>query len=326
MKVSLDVSVTARPEEHGHDLDAIVRRCELGQHTWQIDDLDELLASEWMKGKAAWDKQARYAEKVFTDLIYAPRRTGLWLLVTQAPAPVGSSTQRYCVPKEARTILEEPAYLVVENKGSDGAFLRAIARVYSRERVVHALDQGWLEPASGGGGGEVKKEVLRLLGSPNPVAPWRVMAVLDSDRLIPGTLPDKVSKLQQELMGLGVAVWVLFKREIENYLPYSLLDSPRRHEVYVSFMQLTREQQDHYDMKEGFTKKKGAQGVEVPAEQDHLFKQVSDWHRTRLRRGFGDDIGSRFGQASLDREELDTVCSSNPGELERLLDALESIL
>lgn len=323
MKVSLDASVTARPEEHGHDLDAIVGRCELGQHTWQIDDLDELLASEWMRGKAAWDQQARYAEKIFTDLIYAPPRTGLWLVVAQPPAPAGSSTQRYCAPKEARTILEAPAYLVVENKVSDGAFLRAIARVYSRERVAQALERGWLEPASGGGGGEVKKEVIRLLGSPNPVASWRIMAVLDSDRLIPGKLPDKVRKLQQELMGLGVAVWVLFKREIENYLPYSLLE-PRRHEVYVSFMQLTREQQDHYDMKKGF--KKREQSVEAPAEQAQLFKQVSDWHRSRLVGGFGDDIGDRFGDASLDRAELDAVCSTNPGELEQLLDALEAIL
>ena len=89
-------------------------------------------------------------------------------------------------------------------------------------------------------------------------------------------------------------------------------------------MELTREQQDHYDMKTGFTKRDG-QPV-VPLEQQNLFQGISKWHLEHLCGGFGSNVGAAFQEATISREELEVVCKTCPEELERVLDAIEELL
>lgn len=328
MKVCFDAAVLAQPERHGHDLNAMVERCVSGQHRWHIDDLDALRASPWMQGKARWDSQSLFAEKSFTDSIYqtaasSAHRTLLVVVAQKGSTAAAAAHHREEEPAQARSILEQPAYVVLENATSDWAFLRAVASAFDRADLWYAMEHHWLCPEQAGGAGEIAKRVDAL--QKRPVAAWRIAVVMDSDRLVPGPLPDKVDKLKKELLARGVTVQVLFKREIENYLPYSQLDLSDRHDTYVSFLTLTRIQQDHYDMKRGFSLGDGGKVV-LPKEQQGLFEGVSDWHRQRLVRGFGSRIGECFAEPVLDRAELDEVCSTNPQELETILDALEEIL
>jgi hypothetical protein len=78
-------------------------------------------------------------------------------------------------------------------------------------------------------------------------------------------------------------------------------------------------------MKEGFKKNQQGQ-IEPRAEQASLFGNVTAWHKKRLAGGFGSSIGDRFKDAAMDREEMDQVCSTCPGELEGILLALEEML
>lgn len=149
---------------------------------------------------------------------------------------------------------------------------------------------------------------------------------MDSDRLSPGPLPSNTNERIGELRQMGTFPVVLHKREVENYLPGSLLDSKRTHEVYVSWRSLSPEQQDHYDMKHGFSRDP-ATGEAILAEaQRTLFAGANPWHLKRLIGGFGKSIGERFEGAQLDRAELEAVCTTHPGELERLLQTLEDLL
>jgi hypothetical protein len=179
-------------------------------------------------------------------------------------------------------------------------------------------------PDHAGGGDNILVRVDALLTQ--QIAPWRIAVLMDSDRLVPGNLPPKVAKKEATLKNLGIKTSVWFKREIENYLSPSLLPTQNRYSnVRRSYFTLTREQQDHYDMKLGF-ELTSTGDVVVPKEQQGLFKDVPDWHKQHLCGGFGKSAGDTFKGATIDHEEMALVCSTYPNEIEEILRSLEEML
>lgn len=324
MRVQLDPSVLADPARFGRDVSAIIDCCERGQHRWVIDDVDAVLDSAWIQGAARWDNSKELAEKTFRAAIdESPdrERPRLVVLVAGAPAVAGVIS---CSASDARRILERPLYLVVENATSDWCFVRALVAAFDRLRIAQAIERHWLVPDQAGGSGELVKRARALVDQGNEAR--RIVVLMDSDRLTRGPWPDAVESRVKALKALGVSVIALHKREVENYLPGSLLDAPRTHHAYVSWCSLSREQQDYYDMKHGFGSDKTTGSAAVEAVQRALFARTNPWHLNRLVGGFGQKIGERFADARLDRAELDAVCTTCPGELERILDTLEEWL
>lgn len=326
MRVQLDPDVLADPGRFGRDVSAILDRCDRGQHQWVIDDLDEVLSSAWMRAAASWDKEL--AEKTFRAAVDEPLRgVHARLLVVAAAAlaspPAVAGVVR-CSAADARQILSHPLYLVVENATSDWRFVRAIVATFARTRLAHAIERDWLVPDQAGGSGELSKRAAALAAMSKSA--WRIVVLMDSDRLVPGPLPDAVARRIATLNQLGASVITLHKREVENYLPGSLLSRPETHDAYVSWLHLSREQQDHYDVKYGFAGDKTTGEPVVSDEQSALFGGANPWHLKRLIGGFGKKIGEQFIGAALDRDELTAVCETCPGELERLLDTLEELL
>lgn len=308
------------PSRFGKDIAAILERCEKGQHQWVIDDLEATLASSWMKARAPWDVTDTVAEKSFRAQIDEPsgKQARPLLLVTTESAPLGAAGEFIESPERARQILEQAVQLILENGTADWHFVRAVARSYARSELLLAMKNQWILPDHAGGKGEFRKRFDELVRRGIP--PWRIAVLMDSDRLAPGPLPEDNDKKRKQLEALGVRVFVLHKREAENYLPPSLLDGRDLRNTHSSLRTLLPEQQDHYDMKRGF------KSTTLTTTEEPLFGKVSEWHRKRLVGGFGPSIGDRFKDANIDREEMDEMCSTCPGELEGILQALEEML
>lgn len=179
-----------------------------------------------------------------------------------------------------------PAVLVVEDLGSDGCFVRAIAKVFRADHLLTALSSGWLVIRHGGGErlgmiAEAERRVFRR--------EVRVAALLDSDRRRPQERT-KAHEKADDLQKLGILVHVLELREAENYVPNHVLSAAtdRRREAqrklkYVKRLSLT--QRGHYDMKNGFRQKDGT--FAIHSDQRRLFDGVDEEIVRALREGFG---------------------------------------
>jgi hypothetical protein len=330
--VRIERAVLDAPHQFGRAISAIVDCFERGKHRWVIDDLEDILSSVWIQSAASWDASKELAEKLFREALDEPTRQAparlVVVAVAAAQAMAAAADVFICSVEDARRILDHPLHVVLENATSDWCFLRALVAAFGRTRLSDAIARSWVVPDQAGGSGELVKRVRAL--TEQGQAPWRIAVLMDSDCLGPGplpaTLPAATNDRERELRRMGATPIVLHKREVENYLPGSLLDSKRTHDVYVSWRSLSREQQDYYDMKHGFSRDPRTGEVVVAEAQRELFAGANPWHLGRLVGGFGKSIGERFDGAQIDRAELDAVCATHPGELERLLQTLEDLL
>lgn len=327
MRVRFERDVLDAPHRFGRDVNAIIDTCASGQHVWVIDDLDAVLASSLVRECPSWDPLPALAEKTWRAAIDEPTSAARQRLVVVKPVTTGVSHVAgtiVCTAATARGLLARPLYLVLENATSDWSFVRALVKVHRRAALDLAITEDWIVPDQAGGSGEFVKRVRGLIEQ--GIESFRIVTLMDSDRLAPGALPPAVDKRVKVLEGMGATVVVLHKREVENYLPTALLDGKATNAVRVSWLALTRAQQDHYDMKYGFATDSASGTVAIPAEQQALFAGTNPWHLNRLVGGFGKAIGDRFANAQLDLDDLAAVCATCPDELAHVLDVLEGAL
>ncbi|WP_431904548.1 hypothetical protein [Micromonospora carbonacea] len=216
-----------------------------------------------------------------------------------------------------------PAVLVVENSSSDGGFLHTVASALRHERVVTALERHWLEVHSAGGSGEVPKvarehavRYRRLI---------RVVALLDSDSLIPGQRTanhDQADKLAAE----KITVHVLALREAENYVPHRVLagigrakDASRR---LTALKRLTPQQRGHLDIKNGL----GSRKPSAVEKQRELFQDLDLAVQLGLRDGFGDNVLERLAEqrGRVTEQDFAALGDEVVAELRTLLDKIAS--
>ncbi|MEU6021349.1 hypothetical protein [Micromonospora sp. NPDC047134] len=218
-----------------------------------------------------------------------------------------------------------PAVLVVENSGSDGAFLTAVAHALRHERILTALKQSWLEVHSAGGSGEVVRVVREHVSRYRQLI--RVVALLDSDSLIPQQRTGNHDRAD-ELAGMDVKVHVLTRREAENYVPHRVLATIGKHKETSRKLSLLRrltpQQRSHIDMKHGFTKAERSKAVRDQLQQ--LFHDLELEVRLGLHDGFGDDLLERLAlwQEQLTERDFATLGEDVVDELRKLLDLVAS--
>jgi hypothetical protein len=220
-----------------------------------------------------------------------------------------------------------PALIVVEDENSDGFFIRAIARTFGANRVLESLTKGWLELQHGGGGGSLPR-ITSAAVEKYRVRP-RVVALLDSDRMVPGQRTDSHRKAE-EIQNLGVDTHVLEMREAENYTPNRVLITiGKRIETYPRLSHLKRlskEQRAHYDMKFGFgsTDKQ----PKIPQEQADLYKNLGISVILGLRGGFGKHILSKLEEMSpnLTPRDFESLGDEVASELRSLLNKISSVI
>ena len=286
MRIAIDSSVANDPDAHQW-LDRILYKIEDGWHvsdTADQPDPDEMEATTWIRDRGVQGDWVR-------AMLVASTQRGAWTLAPHGRSVRVSAHPRTAddlMPEDAFRLADEPLWILVENRISDGAFV---------ERVVKELDRSlctlWNRPGapvqidSVGGKGQMRQEVQRRTERV-PYRP-RVVAVIDSDRTAPDAAASpEARRLLSACARLNLPCWVLAKREAENYLPRILLserqDVGEDHQRLVdAWDRLNDDQKNFFDMKRGLPK------TLSPPEQE-LFGELSPTDRTILSRGFGPNV------------------------------------
>ncbi|MEK8021459.1 MAG: hypothetical protein VSS75_031670, partial [Candidatus Parabeggiatoa sp.] len=318
-------------------LDQIVYHFITGRHLWDITDLAEIEKSNWIQEDIQGRSGKRNLEtlqKYYTDSIY-PRESResnlhtITLIITQQ---VSGESNKTLTPDDAVYCLNKPAYVVVENQTSDGAFLDAMIHAFGRTELRDAQTEGWWEYLHLGGFGEIEKRVEDIR-THTLVGPLRVFVLTDSDRCYPGEVTKTIKKVTEYCDKVGdVPYAILQKRKIENYLPISALWSkavPKKWKnIYQAFLSLIPEQQAHYEMKKGFKKENDHAIISGPDEHKKLFKHVPQHILDNLCGGFGDTAWAYFKSKRdmITEEAIRLTCTNDPNEIVRILDSIEGLL
>ncbi len=326
MKVSFAEDVLNDPKSW-RKLDAIVDHFLEQRHVWDIDSSGQIEASRWMQenlDNPIGIENLDAFHKCDTNAIYqktAGRMHSMAVCVTLQAGSIGNVT-----PDEAKRCLAAPAYVVVENADSDGAFLIAMLHAFNHKALLEAHTEVWWKIDSRGGATEISKNVEQL--RKETFGPLRVFVLTDSDGLYPGDVKKDIRKLEEYCQDENVPYAVLQKREIENYLPVNVLQGiPGRRECYLAFLNITQEQRDHYDMKSGFKKDEQNHAI-VPQEQQSLFEHVPQKILDDLCEGFGRKAWEHFEKAQdkITKEAIELICPGNTAEIENILNRIESLL
>lgn len=310
MLIEIDIAVADDGAFH-NPLDRILHKVDDGWHVWDFSGAVSSRAfesSSWIRDRGAKGEWVR-------ELLVASLQRGAWssaphgrrLRVTSDPR--GNDE---LAPEDAMRLAEEPLVLFVENRNSDGAFVRRVATECDK-----ALSRLWRRPGnpikldSLGGLGEMPVEIERR-AQIEKFRP-RLVVIVDGDRRFPAAEePPRVKAVRKACEANGVACWILAKRESENYLPRALLDGRRNggtdHVLRVdAWDDLTDTQKDFYDMKEGLPDR--------PSEGEAaLFEDLKLGNREVLSSGFGRNVANRWSLHMPIKREL---LERGGGDLER---------
>ena len=312
MRIVIDVSAANDPDAHGW-LDRTLYRIEDRWHVWEppdTPDLGALEATTWIGGRGALGDRVRELLRRSTQRdAWIPNPHGRRLRVTALPAAADE-----LAPEHAFRLADEPLVILVENRDSDGAFIKRV--VNELDKSLHGVWRREGEPIrfdSVGGADRMPQEVERRTRATPSYRP-RLVAVIDSDRKGPGERESRnARRLRQVCNRHGLPCWVLAKREAENYLPRVLLaarpnagtEHARRVEAWD---RLNDDQKDFLDMKHGLP--------ETPsAIEENLFNDLPDADRETLATGFGRNVHECWSRWDV-REVGNELRTRGRGDLE----------
>ena len=223
-------------------------------------------------------------------------------------------------PENAARFVEEPFYILVENRFSDGPFVKRI--VFELCKPLSSL---WDQPGnpiridSLGGVGQMREEVEKKIKK-QTYRP-RLVAIADSDRSDPSAKVNAdAKKLRATCEEHNVPCWILAKRASENYLPRVLLmawkpNNPKHVQKVEAWSRLSEDQKDFYNMKKGLR----------ADNQNPLFRGMPQADHEALLTGFG--IGREkvsecwnleYGDTSVEPE----LRERSRGDIERGIDLI----
>lgn len=281
--VPIEIDVTAANDPASQDwLNRILNKMEDGWHIWDTTKQ----ASPTTIQRSLWLRDPRVHE-----LHVASIKRNAWTL-----APHGRSVRvttipsgnNQLTPEQAARLAEEPLWILVENRRSDGAFVERV--VTELDKALHKL---WRRPGepirfdSLGGAGQMADEIRRRTRGKNPRP--RLVAIIDSDRKGPDdTVGAKARSLLIECQKRGVPCWILAKREAENYLPRTLLSARQGigvsdHQKIDAWDRLNDLQKNFFDMNNGLS----SQPSEI---EEELFSDLHQANHALLSDGFGANV------------------------------------
>ena len=287
MRIEIDPSAANDPEAHRW-LDRILHRIEDGWHVWDTSDPSdpgEMEATTWIRDR---DRQGEWVRELLRESVQRSAWAtldphGRFIRVTAHPRTSDDLT-----PEDALRLADEPLYILVENRFSDGPFVERV--VEELDKPLHAL---WKQPGdpvrigSIGGKGQMRQEVESRT-SGKPYRP-RFVAIVDSDRKSPDADDSQEARrLHRTCEKWNLPCWILAKRETENYLPRMLLlarqDAGKDHEQQVdAWDRLSDDQKNFFDMKHGLPNP-------LPEVEQKLFYGLSQADKTILSNGFGPNV------------------------------------
>ena len=321
MRIEIDPNAANDPDAHPW-LDRILHKIGDGWHVWDTadpPDPGDMEATTWIRDRnrqGAWVRELLVASIQRSAWTLAPH--GRSLRVTARPRNPEELTPEELTLENASRLADEPLWILVENRFSDGPFV---------ERVVKELDESlrilWDRPGdpiridSVGGKGQMPQEVERRT-SGKPYRP-RLVAMIDSDRKSPDADASRdARRLLHACEKWDLPCWILAKREAENYLPRVLLlawKGPMKgHKQRVdAWDRLNDDQKNFFDMKRGLP------NVLSKVEQK-LFGGLSPADRAVLSDGFGPNVHECWTLRNVSAKTELTI--RGQGDLEHGLDLI----
>lgn len=283
MRIEIDISAANDPDAHAH-LDTIIYMIENGWHVWDTTTIlhpDVFETTTWLSGDRLKSRRVNdLLKKSIARNIWGYAPHGRCVSVTACP-----STDDDLNPRTAARLAIDPLCILVENRDSDGAFVKRILRELDESLYsMWERDKKSIRFDSLGGKGQMVQEVQ----SREKEVPYRprLVAIIDSDKRAPvDSVSREARRLRRTCQKLGIACWVLAKREAENYLPRVLLDrwpnvGADHRRLVNAWDRLTDDQKDFFDFKQGLPDN-------PTPDEEVLFDDMSPIDRDILSRGFG---------------------------------------
>lgn len=188
-------------------------------------------------------------------------------------------------------VLSEKAIVIVENEHHDKEFINVLLASSKRGPNLNKLERTlWCIRGSGGCGGMPK---LIEKCSEEQWGVSRILVVYDSDKFHRSyPVPQIQDKIQEKAIEFRADHVMLAKREIENYIPVSVLtkifgQADSRVKIYSTWSQ---EQRDFFDLKSGFHSKCHFDD----GRYNNLYGNLHSSHVESFKNvGFGEDIASQ---------------------------------
>ncbi len=213
----------------------------------------------------------------------------------------GSENMKFISLDAVKTYLSEPLHIVVENSNSDKLFFSMIYHALHNKN----LDNRKVKFVHGGG-----SETPKILSSYNE--PHRVICIIDSDKLYPNDpkSEEKIAEYFTICNEFNHKLIVLERREIENYIPDTLLkkwaiDNQKLNTKTSKYFDLPKEVKKFFDLKKGLCKK----SLECPnlsAFYNQCLVDINDGENVEnaLIEGFGRNVYTAFENALDFSEDL----------------------
>jgi hypothetical protein len=207
----------------------------------------------------------------------------------------------------ARSFLDSPFVILLEDASSDRAFLERMLTDQERDFLLRRIGTGVVRIDHGGGIGPTTRRVRA--DATVPSSRHTLWVLFDSDAMRPG-YPSAAS--DQLLTACGrIPNHRLQRRYAESYLTLHALhgraaniarrdEREARLQHFRAFAQMRDEQRHHYNMKEGFDGDAGR----PDATAGQLYDSLSDGDRRTLARGFGPHVNDLFADGSVTEADL----------------------
>ena len=269
-------------EDNQDELNNLLKYFRTGKHNLILDDYDDIQALESSKWYSEINRGD--ADVIKRSIISTSKRNTNAKIITVSE----TDDTTYYRPKEADKYLDQPLSIILENSNYDRPFLNAIFRLFDKSGIIlNAQKEMWLKYSMGGGSsignviqGDLQSSYVDDCFTKDKKVYLRYYAVLDSDKIHPSMTYESVSATI--LTANDVSYHVLYKREMENYVPYSILRSFKDPylDIYLKFK--NQEHRDFFDLekcvgnyprennKSKKTPKKGTPKEPKKGEKDHL--------------------------------------------------------
>lgn len=309
-----------------------------GQHIFLQSDHADIEATEqsaWYQQLSETDKKI-HKESVVNSLQMSIKSESIKISIGEDYTPL-----------EAYQILNSPLKIVLENSMNDSKFLISLFQNFKNEskEILDCYKNRQIQYTLGGGSSieqVIKTEMSSfdpLLYPKNKNKYIRFFVLLDSDRTYPNEpLKSGTEKLINFLQEHEIPFHVLYKREMENYIPDESINKILSNKDYISaYLRLTPEQKDYFDIEKGFPNKNWNQ---LDENIKKLYENISDTDKKifrannlkRLNNSIRDDFKSEFpnlfNSPEVTKQSLNkrTEHQPNPNELTEIILKIRELL
>lgn len=237
---------------------------------------------------------------------------------------------------EAIIYVNEKFGLILENDNYDGHFVDCLLKEFKgkSKKINHFKDNNWFEYRNGNGATGIINTLEQKISHFGNNKFLKCFVLVDSDLEYPQTENLKRESLINFCLVNHIPFHILYKREIENYLPLSFFEAINRTNSFVRTYidKLNDHQRDFIDIEKGLVKTRNNWGS-TKSEVLNFYQNLNDLEFTSLRNGvsnefenFKRDYPKLFNKVTQLSLLERTKHQTNPRELQDILERITTLL